>query len=114
LVFLILEGINCINGLSEKEFILKAHVLTWSGDILALSKCLNLSRHNSYKGCRFCHIQGVCHELNHHIYFPQVIASELRTYEDTLDIMNKIDKEECKRLKGDLIKQTGNINYYKQ
>jgi hypothetical protein len=48
------------------------------------------------------------------VYFPQVIASELRTHEDTLDIMNKIDKEECKRLKGDLIKQTGNINYYKQ
>jgi len=114
LVFLILEGINCIDGLSEKEFILKVHVLTWSGDIPALSKCLNLSGHNAYKGCRFCHIQGVCHELNNHIYFPQVIVSELRTHEDTLDIMNKIDKEGCRQLKRDLIKKSGNINYYKQ
>jgi hypothetical protein len=102
-----------MDGLSEREFILKAHVLTWSGDIPALSKCLNLSGHNSYKGCRFCHIQGVCHELNNHVYFPQAIASELRTHEGTLDMMNKIDKEECKRLKDDMIKKSGNINYYK-
>ncbi len=53
-------------------------------------------------------------ELNNHIYFPQVIVSELRTHEDTLDIMNKIDKEGCRQLKRDLIKKSGNINYYKQ
>ena len=86
---------------------MKAHVLTWSGDIPALSKCLNLSGHNAYKGCRFCQIEGVCHMSNHHIYFPQVNALNLRTHEDTLDIMNEIDNEENKRVKKELIKNSG-------
>jgi hypothetical protein len=100
-----------MDGLFKKEFTLKTHVLTWSGDIPALSKCLNLSGHNAYKGCRFCHIKGVLHELNNHIYFPRTITSLKRTHEDTLDIMDKIDREQCKRLKVEMIKESGNINY---
>jgi len=110
LVFLFLEGIHCVDGLSEEDFILKAHVLTWSGDIPALSKCLNLSGHNAYKGCRFCQIEGICHESNHHVYFPQVNSSlDLRTHKDTLDIMDKIDHEENKQVKNEIIKRSGNI-----
>ena len=36
-----------MDGLSEKEFIFLIRALTWSRDISALSKCLNLSGHNS-------------------------------------------------------------------
>lgn len=93
MVFLILKEIHYMDELSEKEFILKVHILTWSEDILALNKCLNLSRHNSYKCCRFCHIQGVCYELNKHIYFSQIIASELRTHEILWIKLIKIIKE---------------------
>ncbi|GET66785.1 transposase domain-containing protein [Rhizophagus irregularis DAOM 181602=DAOM 197198] len=48
-----LEGVQCIDGRTNEPFILRAHLLTWTGDVPALSKSLNLSGHNSYKGCRF-------------------------------------------------------------
>ncbi|GBC35781.2 hypothetical protein GLOIN_2v1644898 [Rhizophagus irregularis DAOM 181602=DAOM 197198] len=47
------EGVQCIDGRTNEPFILRAHLLTWTGDVPALSKSLNLSGHNSYKGCRF-------------------------------------------------------------
>ncbi|RIA99683.1 hypothetical protein C1645_684566, partial [Glomus cerebriforme] len=56
-------------------FILCAHLLTWIGDIPALSKSLNLSGHNSYKACRFCILEGIWHPLNKHIYYPSSTKS---------------------------------------
>ncbi|RGB25344.1 hypothetical protein C1646_632238, partial [Rhizophagus diaphanus] len=48
-------------------FLLRAHVLLWSGDTPGLTKLMYLTGHNSYKGCRFCDIRGIY--LNH-VYFP--------------------------------------------
>ena len=46
---------------------LRAHIITWSGDIPALTKILHLTGHGSYCGCRFCEIQGIHHGG---MYFP--------------------------------------------
>ncbi|CAG8654516.1 2839_t:CDS:1, partial [Diversispora eburnea] len=61
-------GISCVDSLTEESFILKAHLLSWSGDIPALSKTLNLSGHNAIKGCRFCQIEG--NSSARHVYYP--------------------------------------------
>lgn len=49
---------------------LHAYVLSFSGDLPALSKIMCTTGHNSYKACRFCTIQGVYCPQNRHIYFP--------------------------------------------
>ena len=67
LYFIIIEGVNCINGKTKNHFILRAHVLSWSGDTPGLTKLMGLTGHNSYKGCRYCNIKGLY--LNH-IYYP--------------------------------------------
>ncbi|CAG8792974.1 26331_t:CDS:2, partial [Gigaspora rosea] len=51
-------------------FILRAHILSWLGDIPALTKVMCTTGHNSYKACRFCSIRGICCKENQHIYFP--------------------------------------------
>ncbi|POG79623.1 hypothetical protein GLOIN_2v1449536, partial [Rhizophagus irregularis DAOM 181602=DAOM 197198] len=76
-------------------FILRAHLLIWTGDIPALSKSLNLTGHNSYKACRFCMIEGICHPSNHHIY------------DDTVNMAKLIDSETIKIQKNNMIKETG-------
>ncbi|PKY59559.1 hypothetical protein RhiirA4_482389 [Rhizophagus irregularis] len=40
------EGVPCIDGRTDEPFTLRAHLLTWTGDIPALSKSLNLCGHN--------------------------------------------------------------------
>ncbi|PKC07066.1 hypothetical protein RhiirA5_481056, partial [Rhizophagus irregularis] len=50
-------------------FILKAHVLSWSGDTPGLTKLMCFTGHNSYKGCRYCNIKGICVK---HVYFPTI------------------------------------------
>ncbi|CAG8642442.1 45451_t:CDS:10, partial [Gigaspora margarita] len=64
------EGIQCVDGIIGKTFTLRAHVLSWSGDIPALAKVMYTTGYNSYKACRFCNIHGVCCKENRHIYFP--------------------------------------------
>jgi hypothetical protein len=39
----VIEGIHCTDGQTNEPFTLHAHLLTWTGDIPALSKSLNLS-----------------------------------------------------------------------
>ncbi|RIB24933.1 hypothetical protein C2G38_1957178, partial [Gigaspora rosea] len=51
-------------------FTLHGHILSWSGDIPALSKIMCVSGHNAYYGCRFCYLRGVYSETARHIYFP--------------------------------------------
>ncbi|CAG8845425.1 14992_t:CDS:2, partial [Gigaspora margarita] len=48
------EGIQCVDGVIGKTFTLRAHVLSWSGDIPALAKVMCTTGHNSYKACHFC------------------------------------------------------------
>jgi hypothetical protein len=108
LLLKILEGVPCIDGRTNEQFILRAHLLTWTGDIPALSKSLNLTGHNSYKACRFCMIEGICHPSNHHIYYPSSdTVYNIRNHDDTVNMAKLIDSETIKIQKNNMIKETG-------
>jgi hypothetical protein len=64
------EGVPCVDGKTGASFILHAHILSWSGDIPALTKIMCTTGHHSYKACRFCFIKGIYSEGSRHIYFP--------------------------------------------
>ena len=70
LFYTISEGIPCIDAATSTTFTLRAHILSWSGDIPALSKVMCTTGHNSYKACRFCYIKGIYSEESRHVYFP--------------------------------------------
>ena len=63
-----IEGVECWDAYSGQQFTLHAYILSWSGDIPALTKLMCLMGHNSYMGCRFCYIRG--RYARHHVYFP--------------------------------------------
>lgn len=67
MIFCYLAGVDCFDGLKKEHFLLRACVLSWSGDTPGLTKLMCLTGHNSYKGCRFCDIRGI---YTNHIYFP--------------------------------------------
>jgi hypothetical protein len=110
----IVEGIPCVDGHTGKSFILRANLLTWTGDIPALSKSLNLSGHNAYKACRFCTLEGICHPSNKHIYYPSSnTVHNIRNHDDTINIAKLIEKETNKNQKDQMIKESGMIFYKK-
>ena len=51
-------------------FTLRAHILSFSGDLPALAKVMYTTGHNSYKACRFCSICGIYCQENRHVYYP--------------------------------------------
>ncbi|RHZ71774.1 hypothetical protein Glove_253g20 [Diversispora epigaea] len=76
------NGIPYIDGLTEENFLLKAHIISWFGDIPALSKTLNLSDFVTLKEF---------HQQNTYVYYPLLIPStnnridlpQLRTHNET-------------------------------
>ncbi|GBC39132.2 transposase domain-containing protein [Rhizophagus irregularis DAOM 181602=DAOM 197198] len=75
------RGTDCIDGNTKNHFILKAHVLSWSGDTPGLTKLKCFTGHNSYKGCRYCNIKGICVK---HVYFstiPPIGSNNLMSYD---------------------------------
>jgi len=60
--------VECFDALTGEVFTLHAHLLSWSGDLPALSKVMCTTGHNSYLGCRFCYIRGTIR--NRHVYYP--------------------------------------------
>ena len=105
----ILEEVPCIDGRTDEPFILRAHLLTWTGDVPALSKSLNLTGHNSYKACRFCMLKGICHPSNKHIYYPSSTVNSIRNHDDTINMGKLIEEETNKDQKGDMIRETGTV-----
>lgn len=105
----IIEGIRCTDGRTNEPFTLHAHLLTWTGDIPALSKSLNLSGHNSYKACRFCMLKGICHPSNKHIYYPSSAVYNIRNHDDTVSMGKLIEEETNKDRKDEMIRETGMI-----
>ncbi|GET57180.1 transposase domain-containing protein [Rhizophagus irregularis DAOM 181602=DAOM 197198] len=101
------EGVQCIDGRTNEPFILHAHLLTWTGDVLALSKSLNLSGHNSYKGCHFCMIKGTYHPSNKHIYYPSSAFCNIKNHDDTINMGKLIEKKTSKDRKDEMIRETG-------
>src|SRR6266496_4865037 len=69
-MILIIGGVLCYDAFMQCEFTLYAYIIVWTGDILALSKVMNITGHNSYSGCRFCDIKRIYSEKYKHIYFP--------------------------------------------
>ena len=59
---------ECFDALTGEVFTLHAHLLSWSGDLPALSKVMCTTGHNSYLGCRFCYIRDTIG--NCHVYYP--------------------------------------------
>ncbi|CAG8541493.1 8207_t:CDS:2, partial [Cetraspora pellucida] len=80
-------GISCYDVLSQETFVLRGHILSWSGDIPALSKVMCISGHNAYSGCRFCYFHGTYSETARHVYFP---LSPPKEYDGTTYNPNKL------------------------
>ena len=110
-------GISCIDGRTKTIFSLHAHIITWSGDIPALTKILHLTGHGSYCGCRFCEIQGIHHSG---MYFP--LQPPLDTMEEMRDKVYEVGQlpkrtmqktlyqlEKIKNGQKDFIKKFGKI-----
>ena len=72
IIFFILGGVSCYDAFTKSEFQLHAHIITWTGDIPALTKLMNITGHNSYSGCKFCNIEGVYSQKHKHVYFPSI------------------------------------------
>lgn len=58
------------DGLLKENFLLRAHIIMWTGDIPAITKIMCLTGHNSYVACRFCYLRGVYCSNRRHIYYP--------------------------------------------
>ncbi len=63
----LVDGVECYDGATNESFLLKATVLSWSGDTPGLSKLACLTGHNSYMACRYCDLRGI---YNNHVYYP--------------------------------------------
>lgn len=63
----LVDGVECYDGATNENFLLKVTVLSWSGDTPGLSKLACLTGHNSYMACRYCDLRGI---YNNHVYFP--------------------------------------------
>src|SRR6266542_3903849 len=93
------------------EFILHAYIIAWTGDILALSKVINITDHNSYSGCRFCDIRGIYLQKYKHVYFPTNLKERYtkKNHSTWLTHINKIEIVTTTKKKETLIKQYGTI-----
>ena len=89
-------------------------MLIWTGDIPALSKSLNVTGHNSYRACRFCMLEGICHLSNHHIYYPSSAIHNIRNHDDTVNMAKLIHEETNVTRKKTLIKETGRFFFKKK
>ncbi|CAG8512192.1 17192_t:CDS:2 [Cetraspora pellucida] len=65
----LIADVSCYDALSQETFMLRGHILSSSGDILALSKIMCISDHNAYSGCCFCYFHETYSETAHHVYF---------------------------------------------
>ncbi|CAG8571192.1 9608_t:CDS:2 [Dentiscutata erythropus] len=61
------KGVECSSANCKDKFILHGCVLSWSGDMPALTKLMGLTGHNSYSECRYCNIVGI---YSSHVYYP--------------------------------------------
>lgn len=111
------------DGLSKENFLLRCHVIMWTGDMPAIAKLMCMSGHNAYFGCRFCHLKGTYSEKSRHVYYPCVMPGGSdnsdynpedlpeRNEHDFFNDVNKIINEKNKTTKASYIKDTGIINF---
>ena len=77
---------ECFDAFTGEFFTLHVHLLSWSGDLPALSKIMCTTGHNSYLGCCFCYIRGMT--ANRHVYYPlESLNSVTRTRYDPKELL---------------------------
>jgi hypothetical protein len=111
------------DALLKENFVLRCHVVIWTGDMPAISKLMCMSGHNAYLGCRFCYLKGVYSERSRHVYFPCSMprSSDIlnfdpedlpnRTEYDFFNDISKIINETNNATRTSYIKETGIINF---
>ena len=72
----IIEGVRIYDASLKENFILRCHVVIWTGDMPAISKLMCMSGHNAYLGCRFCHLKGYIPK-NLDMYIFHVLCQEV-------------------------------------
>jgi hypothetical protein len=111
------------DALLKENFVLRCHVVMWTGDIPAMSKLMCMSGHNAYYGCRFCYLKGVYSEKQRHVYYPCSMPRTInildfnpsdllsRTNHDFFNDVDKIMNENNNNAaRASCIKETGIIN----
>lgn len=97
----------CYDAYAQCQFVLRAHIIAWTGDIPALTKIMNVTGHNSYSGCRLCKIQGIHSEKYNHIYYhPGNYAK--KTHSDWLVHIDEIESATSSKDQETLMRQYGN------
>jgi hypothetical protein len=101
---------------------LRSHIISWSGDIPALSKVMCLSGHNSRYGCQFCYLHGIYSDTARHIYFPlqppQGYINGINYDPENLPMrshtshLQDIEAMENKGLRNKIQHERGNFMYY--
>jgi hypothetical protein len=85
------------DGLLKENFLLRGHIIMWTGDIPAITKIMCLSGHNSYSACRFCYLQGVYCLSRRHIYYPCNMPMHYENPNIDPSNLNKRTKESYER-----------------
>ncbi|GES98927.1 transposase domain-containing protein [Rhizophagus clarus] len=99
------KGITCYDARTKCEFLLHAHIITWTGDIPALTKIMNITGHNSYHGYRICNIEGVYSQKHKHIYFPPKQNCMNKDHSDWIGYINEIEAATTNKEKEILIRK---------
>ncbi len=123
LIILITEGVSIYDALLKETFILRCHVVMWTGDMPAISKLMCMSGHNAYLGCRFCYLRGMYSEKSRHVYHPcsmprnsnisDINPEDLpnRTEYNFLNNVSRIINETNKTRRKSIVKETGIIGF---
>ena len=84
------DGVDCYDGATKENFLLKITVLSWSGDTPGLSKLGCLTSHNSYMACRYCDLRGT---YNNHVYFPTTLPDNASRSYDPSNLPKRTHKD---------------------
>ena len=108
-IYLIIDGITIYDGLSKENFLLRGHMIMWTGDIPAITKIMCLTGHNSYMGCRFCYLRGVYCSNRRHVYYPCDDPFNLnrRTQQNFEYDILLVENENQQNQQKEIIKSTG-------
>ncbi|GET00648.1 transposase domain-containing protein [Rhizophagus clarus] len=91
------DGVMMYDGLLKEDFLLRSHIIMWTGDIPAITKIMCLSGHNSYTACRFCYLRGVYCSSRRHIYYPCNMPTHYENLSVNPSNLNKRTEENYKR-----------------
>ncbi|KIL55189.1 hypothetical protein M378DRAFT_53490, partial [Amanita muscaria Koide BX008] len=77
-------GLTAFDAVTQKLFLLHAHLVVVFGDIPAVSMLMRMKGHNSQYPCHMCMIKGVRNDVNKTLYVPL----DRRKFPDTVEPRN--------------------------